>query len=388
MRFFQCTSYACPSSPKDEDLEYVPVKLHPEKYSKCDVTVSDRDDAQVLESPDDRDDTCTARNSTEREVEEEMRAFLRRISPKDDSKGQIREDKNDKYASSRQQDIRERTNAENSSVEDFHIVQSFFPKDNIDLEFVEQYDHAFNEFLTYFPRFLITNPELMHRIRVLKLQKILDRQTQIELSIQDQWLELLSRKRQVEEGWQEQLREAAARKAARQTHLQSYLNNLHYATRCREANGTWQILCNAQYSAKKEHWLRLQLLEQARMENRDYHHNQNHNNQEDETTNAMVSHRQDLLKILPEGTDFEDLTNAMLAPAGQALSEEQMKDLHQLQTDNAYLAAEVAVMKRKLAYQKATTKQHAWVESVLLRLDEESFKVLKHRFQKKVRVPL
>ena len=78
----------------------------------------------------------------------------------------------------------------------------------------------------------------------------------------------------------------------------------------------------------------------------------------------------------------------MLAPAGQTLSEEQEKDLRQFQMDNAFLAAEVAVLKKKLAFQKATTKRHAWVESVLLRMDERSLRKLKNRFQKRVGVPL
>jgi hypothetical protein len=98
--------------------------------------------------------------------------------------------------------------------------------------------------------------------------------------------------------------------------------------------------------------------------------------------------RLDLLKALPEGSDFDDLRNAMLAPAGETLSEEQEKDLRQFQMDNAFLAAEVAVLRKKLAYQKATTKRHAWVESVLLRLDESSARRLKARFQKTVGVPL
>jgi hypothetical protein len=233
----------------------------------------------------------------------------------------------------------------------------------IDLDFVEEYDNAFNEFLAKYPRFLIDSPDLVHNLRIIKLQKLLEHQDESEADYTKKLEEITLAKSQMESGWHEQLREAARKKAARETHLQSYLGGIHYSTKCMEAQLTWHLLCDTENRTKQQHLLLRQL--QSIEVGRD---------------------RFNLLGILPEGHD--SIRDAMLAPAGQTLSEEQEKDLRQFQMDNAFLVVEANALRKKVAQLKVACKKYAWVESVLLRMDEKSFKKLKSSFKKRTGVSL
>ena len=96
---------------------------------------------------------------------------------------------------------------------------------------------------------------------------------------------------------------------------------------------------------------------------------------------AAGTHREALLDLLPDGADFDSIRDAVLAPAAAvdaaSLSDQQKDDLRQFQMDNAFLQAEVTVLQKKLAYQKIATKQHAWAEAVLVRMDDKTLKKLK-----------
>jgi hypothetical protein len=381
---FQCGMYVCPGTHAEETvLQYhtntvVPDEIEdtvePESPVPPYDDVNDHHHQQHGVLPSESDGTPPPADHDEstfehdQEIEEQMIKFLQQVTLKTESATGEENADEDGVVEERGLDIQETCTSIDETVqmtEDAASTQLISEKD-IDLDFVEEYDHAFNEFVTRNPRFLISNPNLMHHVRVIKLQKMLEGQDRQESSIQNQLDKITERKKQVELGWQEQLRDAAGKKAARETHLQSYLGNINYNTKCMEAQLTWHLICDAQHCIKKEHLLRTRL-----------------NQKQGEGDGRL-----DLLKALPEGSDFDDLRNAMLAPAGETLSEEQEKDLRQFQMDNAFLAAEVAVLRKKLAYQKATTKRHAWVESVLLRLDESSARRLKARFQKTVGVPL
>ncbi|KAI2495465.1 hypothetical protein MHU86_19052 [Fragilaria crotonensis] len=400
---FQCGTYVCPGTPAEETADGV--------YNPSLSTLSDQDQLpteQPILVPTDSGGTQPADEQQENhvigqqqqqqqqqqqprsteheaEIEQQMRKFLQQVTLKPGTAKQVvveketEEDDDDEEEDGQVHAEKDEDNDDGHDVEevDTSFDDSFqmgmdsasfkeLKEKEIDLDFVEEYDIAFHEFLSRHPRFLISNPTLVHHIRVIKLQKLLDGQNRLEQSIEDQLEKIMDLKRSTELGWQEQLRDAAGKKAARETHLQSYLSNVNYATKCMEAQWTWHIVCDAQHCIKKEHLLKMRLQQQQQ----------------------VGDHPLDLLNALPEGPDFDDLRNAMLAPAGQTLSEEQEKDLRQFQMDNAFLAAEVAVLKKKLAYQKATTKRHAWVESVLLRMDERSLRKLKNRFQKRVGVPL
>jgi hypothetical protein len=409
---FQCGTYVCPGSPAEEiadgvyDPSLATFSDQHERHQQHQpqeqpiLVPTDSGGTQPAEEQVDEDDHVIGQTQKqqpqqqqqkhqprslehEAEIEQQMRKFLRQVTLKtstakqvvmDDEEEEAEEGNHDEQAEEENDEDHEEEQVveeTDSSFEDsiqmgaesstFHELNEM----EIDLDFVEEYDIAFHEFLSRHPRFLISNPTLVHHIRVIKLQKLLDGQSRLEKSIEQQLDKIMDIKRSTELGWQEQLRDAAGKKAARETHLQSFLSNVHFTTKCMEAQWTWHIICDAQHCIKKEHLLKMRLQQQQ-----------------------VGDHPLDLLSALPEGPDFDDLRNAMLAPAGQTLSEEQEKDMRQFQVDNAFLAAEVAVLKKKLAYQKATTKRHAWVESVLLRMDERSLRKLKNRFQKRVGVPL
>ena len=105
---------------------------------------------------------------------------------------------------------------------------------------------------------------------------------------------------------------------------------------------------------------------------------------------AAGTHREALLDLLPDGADFDSIRDAVLAPAAAvdaaSLSDQQKDDLRQFQMDNAFLQAEVTVLQKKLAYQKIATKQHAWAEAVLVRMDDKTLKKLKNRYLFRLRL--
>ena len=259
--------------------------------------------------------------------------------------------------------------------------------DAIDLDFVEEYDTAFNIFLTCHSKFLIANPDLMHNIRIIKLQKLVEGMEQDEYELQAQLEKTKQEKQLLENGWHHQLRDASGKKAARETHLQLYLGNIHYNTKCMEAQLTWHLICDAQqHVIQNEHFLQQQQQQQqikAAVVAVD-----------DNDVDAHNHHRLDLISSLPIGPDFDELRNAMLAPpitGYQLLTDEQEKDVQQFQMELPQMASMVKALKKKLAYQKATTtKRHAWVESVLLQMDDNktTMQQLKMRFQKISGVPL
>jgi hypothetical protein len=46
-------------------------------------------------------------------------------------------------------------------------------QDEIDINLVERFDHSFDEFIGLHRRFLLSNPHLVHNLRIAKLQKLL-----------------------------------------------------------------------------------------------------------------------------------------------------------------------------------------------------------------------
>jgi hypothetical protein len=65
---------------------------------------------------------------------------------------------------------------------------------------------------------------------------------------------------------------------------------------------------------------------------------------------------------------------------------EQELDVRQFQVDNAFMISEVAVLKKKLALERIAAKKQSWVESMLLRMDEETMSKLKTKYLKKAGV--
>jgi len=256
-----------------------------------------------------------------------------------------------------------------------HLLQNI--SEEADLDFIDEYDVAFSEFLTQNSQYYLLNPDLAQKLRVLKLQKILERQAEEETKHVNTLKEINDVKRQMTLTWHEQLRNAARQKAARETFLQSYLGGIHYQTKTMEAQLTWKLIRDTENSMK-------------RLRSR-YHVSEKQSTAEENIVENSDVRRYDMLNLLEmlSGDEiFDSIRNAALAPAGRELSSEQRKDLHQFQIDNVCLRKEVAELHEKLAQQRAAAKKFLWVESVLLRMDEKSFKKLKSRFKKRTGVPL
>ena len=241
----------------------------------------------------------------------------------------------------------------------------------IDLDFVEQFDDAFNEYVSRNPDFLIANPDMVHNLRVTKLQLLLERQDVLETEMMKHFNALQTAKAEMEAGFQQALKDAARMKAAREIHLQSHLGEVNSSIKAMEAQLIWELVTSSEIRAKKQ----AQLLQESQNKGA-----------------AAGTHREALLDLLPDGPDFDSIRDAVLAPAAAvdaaSLSDQQKDDLRQFQMDNAFLQAEVTVLQKKLAYQKIAAKQHAWAEAVLVRMDDKTLKKLKNRYQKKVGILL
>lgn len=233
----------------------------------------------------------------------------------------------------------------------------------IDLEFVENFDSAFNEFIAINPKFLMNNPDLVHSLRVTKLQKLLEFQDAHESDLLEQLELAKSFKTNMELEYQQKLRHASGKKAAREINLQSDLDRLNLSTKVMEAKLMWELVTLSETRAKKQ----FSLTQKYRKL-------------------TIADTRQAWSDQVPTGPDGQAVRDAILAPpAGGtgALSPEQEKDLRQFQVDNAFMSSELTVMRKKLEYLKGSAKKHAWVQSVLLRVNAETMEKLKARYQKK-----
>jgi len=256
-----------------------------------------------------------------------------------------------------------------------HLLQNI--SEETDLDFVEEYDILFNEFLTRNPQYHHLNPELAQKLRILKLQKIIERQAEEEAEHVIKLKEISDSKREMTLAWHGHLRSAARLKAARGTFLQSYLGGIHYQTKTMEAQLTWKLIRDTENSIKR---LRERYQEGERVSTAESNIVKNNK----VTRSDMLN----LLEMLSGDEAFDSIRNAALAPAGQELSSEQRKDLQQFQIDNEALRKEIPELHTKLAQQRVAAKKFLWVESVLLRMDEKSFKKLRSRFKKRAGVPL
>ena len=243
----------------------------------------------------------------------------------------------------------------------FHVIDA-----GMDLEFVEYFDNTYNEFIVQYPEFLAENPELVHTLRILKLQKLLEYNETLERSLKGKKERLQVDKEKMEESMHEQLKEAARKKAARQTFLQSELNNLSWSTKRVKAKLRWKFLEYSKDRAKRQFKLRqqYQAIPQA------------HN-------------RRELIALIPSGREGQVLRDAVESAVvaegsrDSRLSQAQEDKLREYQAENSVLSSELAILKKKRDELQKESKKFAWVESILVRLDEGTMYKLKTKFQKK-----
>ena len=257
---------------------------------------------------------------------------------------------------------------------DFGDISNFNAPDvdDMDLEFVENFDLAYSEFLFFHPKLVAKNPELMRNLRIYKLQKLLEYNEILEQNSLDTLKSMYEEKKATEESMYSQLKDAVKKKAARQTFLQSEVNDINWKTKQLQAKLRWKVFKYSEDRAKRQ----LKLREQFR-------------------TIPLAKTREQLIPLIPEGPYSKKLETAIKASfiaegssIPDLLTSKQLDQLKSLQVENAVKNSEINMLTQKLAQLQNEAKQVEWVQSTLTELDSVTLKKFKEQFEKKEGVPL
>eukprot|EP00980_Cylindrotheca_fusiformis_P018641 scaffold6200_cov118-Cylindrotheca_fusiformis.AAC.3 len=232
----------------------------------------------------------------------------------------------------------------------------------IDLTFVQDFDNAFNDFIGQNPKFLLKSPDLVHNIRIAKLQKLLAYMNAKERNLLTNVAKLKANKQGMEDSYQTLLREAARAKAARQIYFQAELEKINMISQTLEAKFKWAIVASAEIRTKKHQMLRQRYAEETP--------DQNH---------------MDLIRRIPRDVAGENLL-AIIRDDGipsTMAANEKSEAVRKLQVNIAFLTGEVKIWQRKLEAMEAEKQKVSWIESILQQLTERQMKKLKTKFQKK-----
>jgi hypothetical protein len=247
------------------------------------------------------------------------------------------------------------------------------PMDDMDMEFVEHFDLAYSEFLFYHPKLVAKNPDLLNKLRIYKLQKLLEYNEILEQNLTEKFDLMNEEKMNTEEFMHHQLKDAARKKAAHQTFLQSEVNDIHWSTKKVQAELRWKLVKYSEDRAKRQFKLREQF-----------------------KTIPQVNTRQELLQLVPEGPNGNRLKNAIKASfiaegssqSDNILSSRKEEQLRDIQVENSVVNTEIAMLNQKLTRLRIEANKLNWVQSILVRLDEGTMCKLKEQFRKKEGVVL
>lgn len=234
--------------------------------------------------------------------------------------------------------------------------------DPIDLTFVQEFDEAFNEFMGQHPKFLLKSPELVHNIRIAKLQKLLAYMNAKEKSTVAEYNMAEETKKKMEEEYQLKLREVASAKAARQIYFKSELDKIALVSNTLEAKFKWAVVAAAESRTKKHYQMRQDFAAEK----------------PDET-------RQQLLQRLPKDVPGQAVM-AVIRDDGipsTMTAAEKGAEIRKLQMNIAFLTSEVKLWQSKLEVMEAEKKNVAWVETILQQLTTKQMNRLKGRHQRK-----
>ena len=257
---------------------------------------------------------------------------------------------------------------------DFEDLSNFNAPDvdDMDLEFVENFDLAYSEFLSYHPELVAKNPNLMKNLRIYKLQKLLEYNEITERNHTDALDSMNEEKIVTEESMQLQLKDAVRKKAARQTFLQSEVNNIHWNTKQLAAKLRWKVLKYSEDRAKRQ----LKLREQFK-------------------TIPHANTRQELITLIPEGPHSKKLVTAIKASfiaegssLPDILSSRQEDQLRDIQVENSVVNSEIVMLNQKLTRLRKEANKLEWVQSTLVELDQATMHKFKRQFEKKEGVVL
>jgi len=244
--------------------------------------------------------------------------------------------------------------------------------DDMDLEFVENFDLAYSEFLFYHPKLVAKNPELMKNLRIYKLQKLLEYNDILERTNSGKLNAMIEEKNSIEELMHLKLKDAVRKKAAHQTFLQSEVNDINWNTKQVQAKLRWKVLKYSEDRAKRQSKLREQFQQIP-----------------------QVKTRQDLIRLIPEGPHSKKLEIAIKSSfiaegssKPDVLSSNKEVQLRNFQVENSVVNSELLMLNQKLAHLRKEAQKLEWVQSTVMELDPATMYNFKKKFEKKEGVTL
>ena len=238
--------------------------------------------------------------------------------------------------------------------------------DEMDLEFVENFDLAYSEFLFYHPNLVAKNPKLLKNLRIYKLQKMLDYNETLERANLGKLNVTFEEKKATEESMQMELKDAVKSKAARQTHLQSEVNNINWKTKQLQAKLRWKLFSLSEDRSKRQSTLREQYKDIPE-----------------------ATGRHDLIRLIPDGPHSQKLETTVKAsliaqgsPQPHEMTTKKLDQLRKLQVENSVMNSEILIVSQKLDRLRQEAEKLQWVESTLMELDPVAVHKFKKRFEK------
>lgn len=238
--------------------------------------------------------------------------------------------------------------------------------DSIDLVFVQDFDQAFNEFIGQNPKFLRKSPDLVHNIRVAKLQSLLAYLSAKEREHLTEIAKAKANKKGMEDSYKTLLREAIRGKAARQIYFQAELEKLAVVSKTLEAKLKWTSVALAEARVKRHQLMR-----------------QRYAGEKPDNSCLEVIDR--LPKDVP-GQNVRATIESGDSDISSMTETEKSEAIRKLQVDVAFLTSETKIWLRKLEILEKERQKVSWIESLLHKISEKQMKRLKSKFQKKVGV--
>jgi len=244
--------------------------------------------------------------------------------------------------------------------------------EDMDLEFVENFDLAYSEFLYYHPRLVAKSPEMMQNLRIYKLQKLLEYNEVLERKNAEKLDSMNIEKRMIEEAMQLELKDAIRKKAALQTFMQSEVNNVNLKTKQIQTKLRWKVLKYSEDRAKRQVKLREQF-----------------------ETIPHVKTRREMLPLIPDGLYNKKLETAIKAsfiaegsPVPDMLSASQEDQLREIQVENSMINSEIAMLNKRLANLRSEANKLEWVQPTLMEMNPATMHKLKEKIEKQEGVSL
>lgn len=237
--------------------------------------------------------------------------------------------------------------------------------DSIDLLFVQDFDDAFNDFIGQNPKFLRKSPDLVHNIRVAKLQSLLAFLSVKEHLHLDDVKKADAVKKSMEDGYKARLREAIRGKAARQIYFKAELEKIALVSETLEAKLKWTTVALAEARVKRHQIMKHKYAIEK----------------PDETCKEVIDRIPKdiaglhLISMLQDDDELPELNET-----------EKSEAIRKKQLDVALLTSEMKIWQRKMELLEKQTQNVSWIESVLHKISEKQMKKLKSKFQKKVGV--